>query len=117
VAVRLHLEAGLEHVLDDPEPLLLLHLDHLEEVAAPDLDEGQLVGTDVDGGGRRLGERRHRESLSLGKRFASSRQALRTLSASASRALRKLGAAMLARVARPRDGTRTLGAGGRDLRW
>ena len=50
--VGLHLEAGHEDVLDDPEALALLDLDHLEVVAVTDVDERQLVGADVDSAGR-----------------------------------------------------------------
>src|SRR5262245_37679509 len=48
VAVGLHLVAGLEDVLDDPEPLAALHLEHLELGAAADVDEGKLARADVD---------------------------------------------------------------------
>ena len=44
MAVRLHLEALHEDVLDDPEPFLFDDLDHLELVAAPDVGEGQIAG-------------------------------------------------------------------------
>src|SRR5688572_22076855 len=43
VAVRLHLEALHEDVLDDPEPFLFDDLDHLELVATPDIGEGQIT--------------------------------------------------------------------------
>ena len=36
----------MEDVLDDPEALALLDLDHLELVAAADVDERQFVGAD-----------------------------------------------------------------------
>src|SRR5207253_2411204 len=49
VLVALHLVAGLEDVLDDPETLGLLHLDHLQAAAVTDVDERQVIGTDVDG--------------------------------------------------------------------
>ena len=48
VPVGLHLETGLEDVLDDPQPLFGLHLEHLELVAVADLDEGKIVGPDVE---------------------------------------------------------------------
>src|SRR5689334_11504370 len=70
VAVRLDLEAGLEDVLDDPEALALLHLDHLQLVAVADVDERQLSGADMDGRGCALEGHGHGEvsRLSLGVR-------------------------------------------------
>src|SRR5690349_13590392 len=50
VPVGLHLEARLEDVLHDPQPVGLVDLDHLELVSAADLDERQIVLADVYGG-------------------------------------------------------------------
>jgi hypothetical protein len=52
VPVGLHVESGLEDVLDDPEPLTGVDAEHLEQVAAPDVDEGEVIGADVDRDGK-----------------------------------------------------------------
>jgi hypothetical protein len=57
VAVLLHLVAGLEDVLHDPQALLLADLQHLHLAAAADLDPRQVVGADVDRARNGLGQR------------------------------------------------------------
>src|SRR5439155_5104623 len=57
------LVAVLEGVLHDPEPLALLHLQNLELAAVADVDEGELVGADVDGGRHLVGDR-HAQTVS-----------------------------------------------------
>jgi hypothetical protein len=67
MAMLLHIEAGHEDVLDDPEAFLLLDLQNTHLVAAADFDERKIGIADVDSFRGVVGCERHRE-VSL-KRF------------------------------------------------